>query len=82
MTVQITSQEGERISGVVTITQGATERVSRFTGTISAASNRLSFVEEGGGGLAFSGVVRGTGMMGTYSRGGKDGSLSWSAQRR
>ena len=82
LTVQITSQDGERISGVVTITQGASERVSRISGSISAASNRLSFAEEGGSGLSFSGVVRGTGMMGTYSSRGKEGSLSWSAQRR
>lgn len=82
LTIRVTSQDGESLSGKLTFTQGADERVSDFTGTVSAESNRVVLVEQGGAGLTFSGVVRGTGMMGTYGRSGKDPALSWSARKQ
>ncbi len=68
--------------GELTITQGGQQRAIRVTGTVDASSHRVGLYEEGGGGLAFSGVVRGTGMMGTYGRKGGGGNQSWSATRQ
>ncbi|NOY27862.1 MAG: hypothetical protein GXP62_18515, partial [Oligoflexia bacterium] len=55
---------------------------ARITGTVTTDSHRLSFHEEGGADISFTGVVRGTGMMGTYGRSGQSASLSWSARRQ
>ncbi|MCK6506320.1 hypothetical protein L6R53_23595 [Myxococcota bacterium] len=82
LTIRVVAQEGETLSGKLTFTQGDGERVSDFTGTVSAESNRVVLVEQGGLGLTFSGVVRGTGMMGTYGRAGKEPALSWSARKQ
>jgi len=82
LTIRILSQDGEQISGELTFTQGATVHVAQVSGTITPTRS-IRLIEGGGGsGLTFTGVVRGTGMMGTYGRTGKESELSWSATRK
>ncbi|MCB9777590.1 MAG: protein kinase [Alphaproteobacteria bacterium] len=69
------------LTGQIRFTQGPIERVTKVQGRYDAETNRISLVDIDGSNLEFTGVVRGTGMMGTYGRKG-DGTLSWSATRQ
>lgn len=80
LSLSVSSQDGERFSGRLTITTADGEHTASISGTVSPGGGRLVIREAGGEEYLFEGLVRGSGAMGTYTKGGQGGQ-SWSLRR-
>jgi hypothetical protein len=80
LALSVSSQDGERFSGRLTITTADGDHTASISGTVSPGGGRLVIREAGGEEYLFEGLVRGSGAMGTYTRGGQGGQ-SWSLRR-